>query len=64
MIDCRQNLLATIHALLKKAASLQTHPEEKRIASFVKNVISNLELLKNDLVLLFNQNFYLRCKLD
>lgn len=64
MMDCRQNLLTTLNNLIKKMNFFHAHPEDKNISRFIVNVVNDLELLRNDLVLVFNQNFYLRCKLD
>lgn len=44
--------------------NFQCRPEDKHLSRFLGSLITEVELLRNDLVLVFNQNFYLRCKLD
>lgn len=64
MLDCRQNVLTSINTLLRRIALFQSRHEEKHLGRFMSSLVTEVELLRNDLVLVFNQNFYLRCKLD
>jgi hypothetical protein len=64
MLDCRQNILTSINTILRRIALFQSRPEEKHLLRFLNSLTTEVELLRNDLVLVCNQNFYLRCKLD
>jgi hypothetical protein len=64
MLDCRQNLLTSINTLLRRISLFQSRPEDKHFSRFQASLIAEVELLRSDLILVFNQNFYLRCKLD
>jgi|688.fasta_scaffold506649_1 hypothetical protein len=63
-MDARHKALSLVQDLIKKSNLLLTKSEDRQISKIAASLITGLELIRNDLVLVFNQNFYLRCKLD
>lgn len=63
-MDARHKALSLAQDLIKKSNLLLSKTEDRHITKIAASLITGLELIRNDLVLVFNQNFYLRCKLD
>ena len=63
MINYRKTTLTTIDTLIAKTHSITPSLSTPRLTKLIHFLTINLELLKNDIILILNQNFYLRCKL-
>ena len=63
-MDARHKALSLAQDLSQKSNLLLSKSEDRHITKLAASLITGLELIRNDLVLVFNQNFYLRCKLD
>jgi hypothetical protein len=63
-MDTRHKALSLAQDLIKKSNTLLNKTEDRHFIKVIASLITGLEIIRNDLVLVFNQNFYLRCKLD
>lgn len=61
--DLRRNTFANLHLIQKHLAKLSLTDISKSTRELLAAIHTSLDLLHNDIVLLFNQNFYLQCKL-
>lgn len=62
--DLRRNALANLHLIQKHLAKLSVPDIPKNSKELLTAIQTSLDLLHNDIILLFNHNFYLQCKLN
>jgi hypothetical protein len=61
--DIRRSSLNNLQHLLKQLDKLRSSPTHKQREHILNSISTSFDLLRNDMILLLNQNFYLTCKL-
>jgi len=62
-VDFRRTTLAIIQQIQGQIDKLKSTDQNKPREGLIANIKNSIDLFKNDVILLLNQNFYLTCKM-
>ena len=61
--DIRRSSLSNLQHITKQLDKLRSRETNKQKEQLLSSIATSFDLLHNDLIMLFNHNFYLSCKL-